>query len=1056
MKTHTSDLKNNIKKIGRVLDSKITYTLNNEEIVLGMTDLNSVTPSYTTSLLKSVMKQLDIDSNVEIPEGTIINYQLGVLVNGSFEYLNYGNYVVYKVEKQEDVRSYKITCYDKMLYAMKDYKKIVGKNLFSSEFEQGTIAGADGQPIVANNRVRTIDFINAEANQTYTLSVSNTNLLVYVFQYQSDGTYVSRIPSTWATFPYTFTTDNNISKIKIIITYANGDEILPEDITNIQLEKGNQATLYMPYFTYPINIKNYLKTLCYDLGLEFKDSNFANQNREIANELYLDSNGNSLGYTFRDVLDEIAQATASNICIDETTDKLEVRYISKNLWQIANGSSANGITLTKNNDGTFNLIGTATARTSFKTWIPLEKIKNNTNYTLSSDYIIEGLDYRFEEYSAIDGSWIKQYNQISTTYPSPRTTKVVKGNGTYVRLAIFVENGITVNKNNIHLNLEETPDEINEEFFKDINVNFGEKYGPVNSIVLSRAGDSDNVYLQDETSIEENGLCEIKISDNQIMNWNDRSGYLPDILSKLNGLEYYLNDYSSTGIFYYNICDRYNASIDGNIYSCVMFNDEVNITQGAEEIIYTDMPKETQTDYFKADKTDRKINQTYIMVDKQNGRIDALASSVQDLTTFLKTVEGTGMITLENTADSNGAIGRLEITGLSGTSSDYIIVQENEDGTEHNETVVSLSSPLVATDKLIIDNNKVYIERTNSNIATDTEVVLKTFEGETKIWVKYFNNANIKCQYIEKNDFTKYFATQAELSSSIIITDEQISSKVSKEEVISEINQSAEKIELRANRLVVESDNFNLTEDGKITSISGSIGGFNIDGTDGFVYKIYAPYDYNQTDLSRIQSILRQEVTPTQQDYLKYDLDNDGTITSADYLRVSWYVREGITTSNYGKFEISIPKENRLTSARTGYIDAYDRLASGFNYNNVISENLSIRFEGNETITARGSNGNITCVSLTQTSKEEAKKNFEKLKNAKEILKATDIYKYNLKNENDEDKKHIGFVIGNKYNYSEEITSKDNDGANIYSMVSVLWQVVKEQQEEIEKLKEKL
>ena len=100
------------------------------------------------------------------------------------------------------------------------------------------------------------------------------------------------------------------------------------------------------------------------------------------------------------------------------------------------------------------------------------------------------------------------------------------------------------------------------------------------------------------------------------------------------------------------------------------------------------------------------------------------------------------------------------------------------------------------------------------------------------------------------------------------------------------------------------------------------------------------------------------------------------------------------------------------------------------------------------------SGGDITCVRLTQTSKEENKKNFEKLTNAKDILNQVDIYKYNFKDENDTVKKSIGFVIGNDFNYSEEITSTNNDGANIYSMVSVLWQVVKEQQEEIKELKE--
>ena len=100
-----------------------------------------------------------------------------------------------------------------------------------------------------------------------------------------------------------------------------------------------------------------------------------------------------------------------------------------------------------------------------------------------------------------------------------------------------------------------------------------------------------------------------------------------------------------------------------------------------------------------------------------------------------------------------------------------------------------------------------------------------------------------------------------------------------------------------------------------------------------------------------------------------------------------------------------------------------------------------------------GTSGNITCVSLTQTSLAEKKKNFEKLENALDIVKDTDIYKYNLKDEKETDKKHIGFVIGENFNYREEITSAKNDGADDYSMISVLWKAVQEQQEEIEELR---
>ena len=381
MKAHTSNLKNQIKIMGRELDSKISYTLNGVNVELGKEQLNSITPTYQGALLKSVMKELDIDSNVYIPEKTILNYQFGVKVNGEYEYINFGNYVVYKAEKQEDTNSYKLTCYDKMLYSMVDYEKM-----------------------------------------------------------------------------------------------------------NI---------------TYPISIRDYIKAICDKLGLTFANASdtFANYDKQIQNELYLDEDENSLGYTFRDVLDELSQVTASCICINGN-DELEIRYI------------------------------------------------NDTN------------------------------------------------------------------------------DTIDEEFLKDVNVKFGEKFGAVNTVVLSRSADSDNVYYPE--TLPENPY-EFKISDNQIMNFNDRSDYLPDIYEKLNGLEFYINDFSSTGICYYELLDRYNVKIGDNTYSCIMLNDEINITQGLEENVFTEMPEETQTDYTKADKTDRKVNQTYIIANKQKGEIELVTREINSV-----------------------------------------------------------------------------------------------------------------------------------------------------------------------------------------------------------------------------------------------------------------------------------------------------------------------------------------------------------------------------------------------------------------------------------------
>ena len=99
----------------------------------------------------------------------------------------------------------------------------------------------------------------------------------------------------------------------------------------------------------------------------------------------------------------------------------------------------------------------------------------------------------------------------------------------------------------------------------------------------------------------------------------------------------------------------------------------------------------------------------------------------------------------------------------------------------------------------------------------------------------------------------------------------------------------------------------------------------------------------------------------------------------------------------------------------------------------------------------------ITTPTLTQTSKAESKKNFEKLQdNALEKIKNIDIYKYNLKSEKNTDKKHIGFVIGDNYNYSKEVTSIDNQGVDNYSFTSLCCKAIQELSQQVEELKKQL
>lgn len=182
----------------------------------------------------------------------------------------------------------------------------------------------------------------------------------------------------------------------------------------------------------------------------------------------------------------------------------------------------------------------------------------------------------------------------------------------------------------------ESGETIDESNLKSLVI--GEKYGPVNSLVLARTPQEDNIYRQDAESIDANGLCEVKIENNQIMDSHitesQRENFIDNLFNQIKGTTYYLYELESYGIGYLNLGDIFTIQTeDGTQYKTIMLNDDLQVTQGMTEKSSLAKPEETETDYNAASKTDRLLNQTMLKVDKQAGRIDSLVSRVE-------TVEG--------------------------------------------------------------------------------------------------------------------------------------------------------------------------------------------------------------------------------------------------------------------------------------------------------------------------------------------------------------------------------------------------------------------------------
>ena len=531
MKTHTNNFKNELALFGRQFNDILTY---NSE-VLSSEDIKGINFSFKSSLMKTVMKQLTINTTVEMAKGDTINYQLGLNINGTYEYLDYGNFIVEKVEKQEDKRSWLVTCYDKMLLTMVDYVSL----------------------------------------KEYQLTEDT--------EFADDKTY------------YELSDDEYIE--------YDGD----------RTGNPSQLNLYETISIYPITIRDYIGKICNHFNITFanESSTFINYDKEIPSELYLDEEEKTLGYTFRDVLDELAQVTGSFIVINDD-DELELKYI------------------------------------------------NQTN------------------------------------------------------------------------------DTINENYFNDVNVNIGKKYGPINSLVFSRSAGSDNIAVSNNQSIESNGLCEVKISDNQILNDNNRGDYLQDLFNYLDGLYYYLNDYDLKGVLYYEVGDIYNVSIFGNTYQCLMLNDEINRNPGVKETIYSEEPETSVSDYKAASETDKTINKAYLIVNKQEGKIEGLVSK----TNSIDTTVNNNYQELNSKFDDYTPVSRTVEIENSVTT----LQTETYTKTQIDTKLIDGSVQKVMTASGTFDIDGMHYEKTNAPTSTTiNEVgvgVKKTNDSEYVLFAGYVDSSN--------------------------------------------------------------------------------------------------------------------------------------------------------------------------------------------------------------------------------------------------------------------------------------------------------------------------
>lgn len=211
-------------------------------------------------------------------------------------------------------------------------------------------------------------------------------------------------------------------------------------------------------------------------------------------------------------------------------------------------------------------------------------------------------------------------------------------------------------------------------------------FGPINSVVLSRMPQEDNIVQKDQTSIDTDGLTELKVVNNLIVD-SSREIWIDAMFNELNGLEFHPFEGTTNGLGYLQIGDRVvTEDPQSNEFDAVILGIELRITGGLTERFFADVPDKSNTNYNTAGIIGQMIRNTQIIVDKQSGVITLLNEQTQENTTDIselqQTVDGI-TIAVESIGGTNLIKNSV---GLKGTFAEWQILDEAGDPVDARNT----------------------------------------------------------------------------------------------------------------------------------------------------------------------------------------------------------------------------------------------------------------------------------------------------------------------------------------------------------------------------------
>lgn len=300
-----------------------------------------------------------------------------------------------------------------------EQKSYIGKNILNyvdnlkSTNELASTINSDGSITTTGkptsnyrsilNSINITDFLEDGETYTFSQSKANDKLYLQMNAKKKDGTY-----------SYYSLNDSTKSKQEIIV---------------------NKSI----YETYTLNIQT---------GLT---SNWGDSSLTITNKYMLCKGTDTVATSFEPYVG--GQASPNP---DYPQEIKNIKGV-ENIWFGGESVTVNGITFTKNNDGSYDITGTATAQADCINLVNIAnaKLKNGINYNLSINKLTN------EKVSILTEAYIENWDShvigplITSTTLSTNKIINIKDNITRVRYVIRVEKGQTVNIKGLKIQLEE-------------------------------------------------------------------------------------------------------------------------------------------------------------------------------------------------------------------------------------------------------------------------------------------------------------------------------------------------------------------------------------------------------------------------------------------------------------------------------------------------------------------------------------------------------------------------------------------------------------------------